>query len=477
MLPTDFSFSNIFGNLEAASADPEHLVQLNQGVEKWNAWKKTTFLSPNLIGADLGGPKWDPKDPIGMIEKASQLAESSDFATTASYRSERMMEYLKDDISGDFLNKFPEAVPPLSVLSEPASVQRYLKSDSFLHFYLDQVKPYDCERWINPVWAILAGRDFRRINFGSIRLSNANLRGADMRECDLSDADLRGADLSWADMRRANLRRARMSRSTLRFANFLGADLSDAQMSNADLEGAKLHEAHLRDVQLDGSNLRDADLAGAIMVRTNLENAILTGARVYGISVWDACLNGAIQTDLVVTPLGQPEITVDNIEIAQFIYLLINNARIRDAIDSISSKAVLILGRFTPERKATLDALRVALRNKNYLPILFDFEKPRHRDFTETVSTLAHLSRFVIADLTDPRSIPQELTAIIPRLLSVPIRPLLRGTEAEWSMFSDLKRFPQVIRPFHYIDDQTLLACLDNDVIACAEQRARELLV
>jgi hypothetical protein len=179
---------------------------------------------------------------------------------------------------------------------------------------------------------------------------------------------------------------------------------------------------------------------------------------------------------LVVTPLGQPEITVDSIEMAQFIYLLINNARIRDAIDAISSKAVLILGRFAPERKATLDALRVALRNRNYLPIVFDFEKPRHRDFTETVSTLAHLSRFVIADLTDPRSIPQELTAIIPRLLSVPIRPLLRGTETEWAMFSDLKRFPQVISPFHYIDDQMLLASLDKDVIACAEQRVPELL-
>jgi hypothetical protein len=87
-------------------------------------------------------------------------------------------------------------------------------------------------------------------------------------------------------------------------------------------------------------------------------------------------LQNAIQTNLVITPNYQPEITVDNLEVAQFIYLLLNNSKIRDVIDTITSKAVLILGPFTPERKPTLNALRGALRSHNYLPILFDFEKP-----------------------------------------------------------------------------------------------------
>ena len=199
------------------------------------------------------------------------------------------------------------------------------------------------------------------------------------------------------------------------------------------------------------------------------------GSRVYGASVWDASLEGATQKDVIITPHGQPSITVDNLEVAQFVYLLLNNARIREVIDTITSKAVLILGRFTAERKRTLDALRDALRAHNYLPIVFDFEKPTNRDYTETVSTLAHLARFVIADLTDPRSIPQELTAIVPRLLSVPVRPLLLGSQKEWGMFSDLARYPQVIGPFHYTDDEMLLRCLESDVIEPAERRAREL--
>jgi hypothetical protein len=88
-----------------------------------------------------------------------------------------------------------------------------------------------------------------------------------------------------------------------------------------------------------------------------------------------------------------PEITVDNLEVAQFLYLLLDNKNIRRIINTITSKVVLILGRFTPERKAVLDAIRDELRKRDYLPVLFDFEKPSSRDITETVSTLAHMAR------------------------------------------------------------------------------------
>jgi len=41
-------------------------------------------------------------------------------------------------------------------------------------------------------------------------------------------------------------------------------------------------------------------------------------------------------------------------------------------------------------------------------------------------------------------------------------------------MFSDLAKYPQVIPPLHYTNDQMLLSCL-ADVIAPAEQKAQEL--
>ena len=62
---------------------------------------------------------------------------------------------------------------------------------------------------------------------------------------------------------------------------------------------------------------------------------------------------------------------------AQFIYLLIHNEKIRGVIDTIGKKGVLILGRFAGERKDVLEALRTALRSRGFLPMVFDFENLR----------------------------------------------------------------------------------------------------
>jgi len=169
----------------------------------------------------------------------------------------------------------------------------------------------------------------------------------------------------------------------------------------------------------------------------------------------------------------EPAITVDNIEIAQFIYLLLKYDKIRHVIDTITSKVVLILGRFTDERKAVLEAIRDELRKRDYLPVLFDFEKPSSRDITETVSTLAHMARFVIADITDAKSIPQELMAIVPSLPSVPVQPLLLASQREYGMFEHFRSYPWVLEPVLYDDQQKLLAELSGKVIAPAEARAR----
>jgi hypothetical protein len=109
---------------------------------------------------------------------------------------------------------------------------------------------------------------------------------------------------------------------------------------------------------------------------------------------------------------------------------------------------------------------------------LFDFEKPSSQDLTETVSTLAHLSRFIIADLTDPSCIPYELREIVPHRM-VPIQPLFKPTEEakhEFAMFQDLrKKFHWVLPTHQYNELADLLASLQTKVIEPAEQKAREL--
>jgi hypothetical protein len=96
-----------------------------------------------------------------------------------------------------------------------------------------------------------------------------------------------------------------------------GAHLAGAYLSGADLSGADL-----RDADLSRAHLRGADLRRAVLLEINCEGANLTGCKIYGIFAWNVNLVGAQQSDLVITSYDEPEITVDNLEAAQFIYLL-----------------------------------------------------------------------------------------------------------------------------------------------------------
>jgi hypothetical protein len=189
-------------------------------------------------------------------------------------------------------------------------------------------------------------------------------------------------------------------------------------------------------------------------------------------SAWDVSSSGAIESDLIITQADEPIITVDSLEVPQFVYLLLSSERIRQTIDTITAKVVLILGRFTPERLSILERIREALRNRDYLPMLFDFAGPTSRDLTETISTLAHLARFVIVDLTDARSIPQELMAIIPNLPSVPVQPLLAAGQVEYGMFEHFRRYPWVMKVVCYPNEDSLVSLLDQNVIVPAEAMA-----
>jgi hypothetical protein len=304
--------------------------------------------------------------------------------------------------------------------------------------------------------------------------------------------DLVGANLRAANLRRANFRRANLFRATLEGANLSSAYLSSADLNETNLTGANLSSAdlagaNLTGANLRGANLRDAQLAYANLSRADLTDADLTGCKIYAVSAWDVKLNGTRQQDLLITPAAghfpflrrarapePPGITVDNIEVAQFIYLMLNNLKIREVIDTITSKVVLILGRFTEERKAVLDALRDELRKSNYLPILFDFEKPTSRDADETITLLARMARFVIADISDAKSVLQELRAIVPDLPNVPVQPVIVSSQEEPGMFDFYRRFPWFLPVHRYDTPAKLLNELRERVIEPSEAKVLE---
>lgn len=394
-------------------ANPEHLRLLGRGVEAWNSWRKENpDLEPDLSGAPLAGAQ------LADVYLSRTNLAGADFSGA--------------NLSAANLGKANLADATLS----GANLNR----------------------------AILSVADLSRAKLVNAYLMDAYLNGTKLEGADLSEADLRGAHLTNADLTGATLRGTRLR----------GANLTMARLDGATIAGASLVEAKLNRAKMTNATITDSDLQRSNWVQTNLQGAAIANCNIYGINAWSLELQETTQIDLVVTRDDEATVTVDDLEVAQFIYLILNNQKIRNVINTITSKAVLILGRFTAERKQVLDAVRERLRQLDYLPILFDFEKPDSRDLQETVTTLARLSRFVVADITDPKSIPQELTGIVRDLPSLPVQPLLQEGHAPWAMYGHIAMFPWVLPLHRYADQTGLLADFKEKVIDPAEAKVRE---
>jgi uncharacterized protein YjbI with pentapeptide repeats len=400
-------------------ANPKHLAKRKEGVVPWNRWRKRNpKIAPDLGKANLRQ----------AILRGANLSEAS--------------------LSGA---KLPSADLREANLRNASLHSADLKG------------------------AKLSGADLAEANLNLVKAEGADLSGAYLAKASLHGADLRGADLHGAELYLAEPRCADLRGADLSGAKLSEANLMMAKLSGANLVGSNLFMANLGGADLSGADLSGSDLKLANLVEANLDGADLTGCSVYGISAWDVKLEGATQSNLVVTRENEPPIQVDNLEVAHFIYLLLNNQKIRSVIDTITSKVVLILGRFTKDRLAVLEAIRVELRKRDYLPVLFDFEKPTSRTTVETISTLAHMARFVIADLTDAKSVLQELQAVVPLSPSVVVQPLLLAAQEEPGMFDFIRKFPWVLDTHRYTDQTTLLSELKEEVIDPAEAKSKEL--
>jgi uncharacterized protein YjbI with pentapeptide repeats len=341
----------------------------------------------------------------------------------------------------------------------------------------------------NLAGADLSGANLSRCNLGEADLTEARLIGANLcrasllqakllqanlATCRLRDADLTKADLSNAVLVNADLHRATMSCANLDGAGLTRADMSMADLSYANLHNAYLVEANLSDARLTGACLVNAHLERAMLLKTDLTGVNLSGSRIYGVSAWNLTLEGTRQENLIIVSDNEATITVDNIEIAQFVYLLLNNDKIRDVINTVGKRGVLLLGRFSEDGRKILERMRQELRKMEYLPIVFDFERPEGRTFSETVRTLAGLCQFVIADLSQPRSVQQELRIIIPDL-PIPIAPIIRKGEDPYAMFSDFLTYPWVLKPRTYASEDQLAEQLINEIVPTVKTKVEEI--
>jgi len=320
-----------------------------------------------------------------------------------------------------------------------------------------------------------AGANFNNARLILSRLNGSNCIGTGFSRTSLAGVNFEKADLSGAFLSEADLTGAILCDATLIGAMFYRAVLNQANFTGANLSNTNFVEASLSQTNLSNTNISEVNFESSSLIKTNFSGATITDCRIFGISVWGVMLDGVKeQSNLRITPENEPEIIVDNLEVAQFVYLLLHNEKIRSIIDTIGKKGVLILGRFIPERKVVLDTIRNKLRQLGYVPMMFDFEKPNQRDFTETIKILAGMSRFIIADITNPKSSPLELQATIPDYM-IPFVPIIQEGEKPFSMFEDLAKYPWMVNLLEYDSLEKLEATIDNAIVKPAIQLADEL--
>jgi len=316
-------------------------------------------------------------------------------------------------------------------------------------------------------------------------LRGANLAELDLRHVDLSHARLRGAELGGALARIADLRHADMRECRMRHC-----DLSYARLHHTDLRRAELKETLLTGAELNGADLRRAWLVGSFLNQADLRGADLRGAVVWGVATWDARFDERTkQSGLRMVPGLDPidysekavehsdwAVRVDDLDVAHFMSLLVENPKLGRLINAAASRIVLLLGRFVgKEAQLVLNMLRDALPGLGYVPVVFDFEEPHDRDTIETVAILAGLASFVIADLSRPRSTPLETHLIIPAI-AVPFVPIIREGEEPFAMFTALQRkYPWVLPTVSYRSEAGLRERLRKAVVVPAERAAKRM--
>lgn len=259
------------------------------------------------------------------------------------------------------------------------------------------------------------------------------------------------------DFSGVELKNIRIAKAFAETLNFQNSVFNNVVFDDGDFSTANFNNCKFIDTTFRKSTLTNASFNGASFVNCNLNRVNLSGAKfnvkeiretvIYGVSAWDMEISEeSIQSNLIIENTGRLysqfldegriPMMVENIELAQFIYYLTNHKKMRDTLNILNDKGVLLLGKFKDGGLERLYEMRDWFLEQNYLPMIFDFERPSNLDLTETIITLSGLSKVVVADLSGD-SVPLELQAILNNFTK-PV--IVYHDQAPFSMIKDLKR-------------------------------------
>ncbi len=274
-------------------ANPEHTQLLLQGVDDWNAQRRSEDFIPDLSGADLSDANLSAANLAGADLSNANLSDAqlSDADLSGANLSGADLtdadlsdvDLSKANLSGANLTRVDLSDADLSDASlADANLSRADLSDADLS---DAILTH-----VDFTRADLSNAGLWNANLSGANLSNAKLPGADLwntnlTDTELSNAELRNADLTGADLTDAILTGANLTSATLFVADLTRANLAGAVLSKANLENARLRRSNLTHADLSETNLRDADLLEADLTLTDLSKADLTG-----VEPWSAIL-------------------------------------------------------------------------------------------------------------------------------------------------------------------------------------------
>jgi uncharacterized protein YjbI with pentapeptide repeats len=225
--------------------------------------------------------------------------------------------------------------------------------------------------------------------------------------------------------------------------HFEEGDFSRANFDGATFRNTGFNKTILTGASFDGATFVNCNLNRVNLVRASFHVKEITETVVYGIAAWDLQTSDDMkQSKLVIERTyefysdlirqGKVPMMVDDIELAQFVHYLSSHKRMRDALNVLNDKGVLLLGGFRDGGLERLYCIRKWFQGRGYVPMIFDFVRPDSLSLTETAVTMAALSKFVVVDLSGP-SVPAELQAILDQVK----KPILAFGDA-YALFPDL---------------------------------------
>ena len=236
--------------------------------------------------------------------------------------------------------------------------------------------------------ANLSNRFLNEFDFSYCNLINTSFKNSELKKAAFKNSDISYAEFSESNLSDAYFLDTLSLRTQFNYSLFRNTKFQNFDAISADFTGSKLHNVSIDSSKIDFcifeaaifenttisktslmvssfyktdlsySKFLDCRFKGSLFIKTNVEQSTFENCNIFGISCWKISGTPRLTKNLNISDYKEPPITLDNLENAQFLYLLLSNSRIPSVIDSLTTKIVLILGRFSDQQNSILDLIR-----------------------------------------------------------------------------------------------------------------------